>query len=102
MENKQTNKQQQNKVNMYSFDQCHVFFSSGAPYNYGVLKNTVRILGGKGAFPLKFDGWLDCGPRRSERVDEIVAFCKSVEEKLFLQTLKCTVFYQKEKNFCIY
>lgn len=48
--------------------------SSGALYNYGVLKRKVRVLGGKGAFPLKFDGWT--AGREGQRVVEIVAFCK--------------------------
>ena len=50
------------------------FSSSGALYNYGVLKRKVRILGGKGAFPLKFDGWT--AGQEGQRVVEIVAFFK--------------------------
>ncbi len=48
------------------------FPSSGALYNYGVLKRKARIVRGKGAFPLKFDGWTVGG--EGQRVVEIVAF----------------------------
>lgn len=72
------------------------FSSSGALYNYGVLKRIVTILGGKGAFPLKFDGWT--AGQEGQRVVEISTFCKSVEEKLFLQTLKCTILYKKTEE----
>lgn len=48
------------------------FSSSGTLYNYGVLKRKVRVLGGKGAFPLKFDG--RTAGREGQRVVEILAF----------------------------
>lgn len=50
------------------------FPPSGALYNYGVLKSKVSILGGKGAFPLKFDGRTAGGDGR--RVVGTAAFCK--------------------------
>lgn len=64
----------------------------------------MRVLGGKGAFPLKFDGWT--AGQEGQRLVEIDAFCKLlkdyIEEKLFLQTLICTILYEMHKQFCIY
>lgn len=77
--------------------------STGALYNYGVLKKKVNTLGGKGAFPLKSDGWT--AGREGQRVVGIVAFCKLleyIEEKLFLQTLLCNILYEMHKSVCIY
>ena len=62
-----------------------MFSSSGALYNYGVLKSKVRVLGGKGAFPLKFDGWT--AGREGQRVVEIFAFCKLLQEYIEEKTI---------------
>lgn len=59
----------------------------------------MRVLGGKGAFPLMLDGWT--AGREGQRVVEIFAFCKLLEEELFLLTLKCTNLYETFKTFCI-
>lgn len=77
------------------------FSSSGSLYNYGVLKRTVRVLGGKEAFPLKFDGWT--AGREGQRVVEIFAFCKLL--RVFRgKTIFANVqfFIKKHKRFCIY
>lgn len=54
--------------------------SSGALYNYGVLKGKVRVLGGKRVFPLKFDGLLD---EKVRGLVKLLPFYKLFPERTF-------------------